>query len=366
MIMKSNTRTERKIERRMHYLTNLIPPSLQPIHLLVLKPYVWRRKTFDEFYAKLSDIVNSSFNLGEKIPENSIVRKILRSLLERFQVKVTAIEESKDIDSMKVEQLVEKTGIQKEEYLKSSTAFTKQSWKNASKLKLNLQTSESSTASKVNFSHIPRQKVSRKEFVPTCYHCGILGHIRPHCKLLQKPRSVFIYGMKTKAIWVKKSDLKCYVVHTALKALNSDLCYLDSGCSRHMSGDKSLFSNLEKHERGVVTFGDGNSSTVIGKGKVSSPGVPILENVLYVKGLKANLVSISQFCDEDYEVKFSKTNCIILDHDGNVICYGSRTSDNCYVVGTSHKLKCNNANHARTPMSTTTKLGKDTSGKSVD
>jgi hypothetical protein len=110
-----------------------------------------------------------------------------------------------------------------------------------------------------------------------------------------------------------------------------------------MSGDKSLFCNLEKHEGGVVTFGDGNSSKVIGKGKVSSSGVPILENVLYVRDLKANLLSISQFCDEDYEIKFSKNDCTILDHGGNVICYGSRTSDNCYIVGTSHKLKCNSA-----------------------
>ena len=78
-------------------------------------------------------------------------------------------------------------------------------------------------------------------------------------------------------------------MHTALKALNSDLWYLDSGYSRHMSGDKSLFSNLEKHEWGVVTFRDGNSSKVIGKGKVSTPGIPSLENVLYVKGLKANV-----------------------------------------------------------------------------
>ena len=52
-------------------------------------------EAFDEFYAKLKDIVNSAFNLGEKIPEPKIVRKILRSLLERFHAKITAIEESK-------------------------------------------------------------------------------------------------------------------------------------------------------------------------------------------------------------------------------------------------------------------------------
>ena len=55
-------------------------------------------KSFDEFYAKLKDIGNSAFNLGEIIPEPKVVRKVLRSLLERFHAKITAIEESKDID----------------------------------------------------------------------------------------------------------------------------------------------------------------------------------------------------------------------------------------------------------------------------
>ena len=61
---------------------------------------------FDEFYAKLKDIVNSAFNLGETIPEPKIVRKVLRSLHERFHVKITVIEESKDIDKIPLTELV--------------------------------------------------------------------------------------------------------------------------------------------------------------------------------------------------------------------------------------------------------------------
>jgi len=52
---------------------------------------------FDEFYAKLKDIINSTFNLGETIPEPKIMRKVLRSLPERFHAKITTIKESKDI-----------------------------------------------------------------------------------------------------------------------------------------------------------------------------------------------------------------------------------------------------------------------------
>ena len=55
---------------------------------------------FDEFYAKLRDIVNSTFNLGETILEPKIVRKVLRSLPKRFHAKIIAIKESNDIDKI--------------------------------------------------------------------------------------------------------------------------------------------------------------------------------------------------------------------------------------------------------------------------
>ena len=63
-------------------------------------------ESFNEFYAKLKDIVNSAFNLGETIPEPKIVRKVLKSLPERFHAKVTAIEESKDINKIPLTELV--------------------------------------------------------------------------------------------------------------------------------------------------------------------------------------------------------------------------------------------------------------------
>ena len=62
--------------------------------------------SFDEFYAKLKDIVNSAFNLGETIPKPKIIRKVLRSLPERFHAKITAIEELKDIEKIPLIKLV--------------------------------------------------------------------------------------------------------------------------------------------------------------------------------------------------------------------------------------------------------------------
>ena len=61
---------------------------------------------FNEFYAKLKDIVNSAFNLGETIPKPKIVRKVLKSLPERFHAKITTKEESKDINKIPLIELV--------------------------------------------------------------------------------------------------------------------------------------------------------------------------------------------------------------------------------------------------------------------
>ena len=63
-------------------------------------------KSFDSFYSKLNEVVISKFNLGEKTEDSKVVQKILRSLQESFRAKVTAIEESKDLDEIKVEELI--------------------------------------------------------------------------------------------------------------------------------------------------------------------------------------------------------------------------------------------------------------------
>ena len=61
---------------------------------------------FDEFYAKLNDIVNFAYNLGKIYDQSMMVRKILRSLTKNFRPKVTVIIESKDMDSIPVDELV--------------------------------------------------------------------------------------------------------------------------------------------------------------------------------------------------------------------------------------------------------------------
>jgi uncharacterized coiled-coil DUF342 family protein len=63
-------------------------------------------ETFEEFYSKMSDLRNSMMSLGKPVKDVKLISKILRSLPEHFRIKVTTIEESKDLEEMKIEELV--------------------------------------------------------------------------------------------------------------------------------------------------------------------------------------------------------------------------------------------------------------------
>ena len=70
------------------------------------------------------------------------------------------------------------------------------------------------------------------------------------------------------------------------------------------------------------------------------PGLPIFEDVWYVDGLKANLLSISQICDNGLNVLFTKYECEILDGAGDCMCIGVRTANNYYGITQSISNKC--------------------------
>jgi len=160
-------------------------------------------------------------------------------------------------------------------------------------------------------------------------------------------RFVLVNNQKaSKQVWVKKEDNLCLVFHTAMKILDTYLWYLDSGCSKHMKGDKSLLKEVQMGKGGRITYGDGSQSKVISKGIIDTPGLGTSQEALYVERLKANLLSISQFCDNDLVVQFSKKECNIFDSNGRWLMRGERTADNCYGLPgltTDPQIFCNKA-----------------------
>ena len=133
----------------------------------------------------------------------------------------------------------------------------------------------------------------------------------------------------------------CFRMKSTFKVMDTCLWYLDSGCSRHMIGDRSLFKVFESKKGGNVTFGDGNKSQIKEKGIISLPRLPDIANVLYVEGLRVNLLSISQICDQDFVVLFSKGKCLVMDESGKKLVSGVHILNNCYGLVPNADIMCN-------------------------
>jgi hypothetical protein len=118
--------------------------------------------------------------------------------------------------------------------------------------------------------------------------------------------------------------------------------YVDSGCSKHMTGDRDRFLKLRKERDGSVSFRNGDSAKIIGKGTVRIGNKNTkAENVLLVEYMKHNLLSVSQMCDQGHKVTFNSQKCEIRkEGSGKLIATATRTSSNIYVLSEIGNEKC--------------------------
>ncbi|VFQ90794.1 unnamed protein product [Cuscuta campestris] len=108
--------------------------------------------------------------------------------------------------------------------------------------------------------------------------------------------------------------------------------YLDSGCSRHMTGDASLLSNLIPYDGPRVTFGGSNDfGLTIGLGNLVYKELTI-QAISYVEGLNYNLLSISQFCDKGYSLEFCMDIASLKNISTNEVILTGKRIRNIYEV----------------------------------
>src|SRR4051812_17992981 len=108
--------------------------------------------------------------------------------------------------------------------------------------------------------------------------------------------------------------------------------YLDSGCSRHMTGKRSMFKDQELKSAGEFKFGGNQKGKIIGSGTICTGKSPSMTNVLLVDGLAHNLLSISQLSDNGYDIIFNQKSCkAISQEDGSILFKGKR-KNNIYKI----------------------------------
>nr|GFB76195.1 hypothetical protein [Tanacetum cinerariifolium] len=93
------------------------------------------------------------------------------------------------------------------------------------------------------------------------------------------------------------------------------LWIIDSGCSKHMTGNRALLTNFVEKFLGTVRFGNNDFAMISGYGDVVI-GSMTIKKVYYVEGLGHNLFSVGQFCDKGLEVSFRKSTCFVQNEDG--------------------------------------------------
>ncbi|GKE33569.1 integrase, catalytic region, zinc finger, CCHC-type containing protein [Tanacetum coccineum] len=111
------------------------------------------------------------------------------------------------------------------------------------------------------------------------------------------------------------------------------LWIVDSGCSKHMTGDQSLLKNFIEKFMGTVRFGNDNFTAITGYGDYIQGNITIC-HVYYVEGLGHNLFSIGQFCDGDLEVAFRSKTCYVRNLEGDDLLIGGHES-NLYTISIS-------------------------------
>jgi hypothetical protein len=103
---------------------------------------------------------------------------------------------------------------------------------------------------------------------------------------------------------------------------------MNSGCSRHITGDKKWFSSLiSLSHKQYVTFGDDKKDKVIGTGVIKVNDFFTLNDVTLVDRLGYNMLSISQLVGVDLYVLFCKSDSQVLDSSGGQVCCTSRIGD---------------------------------------
>ncbi|KAJ9553475.1 hypothetical protein OSB04_017520 [Centaurea solstitialis] len=189
-----------------------------------------------------------------------------------------------------------------------------------------------------------------------CYHCGLNDHIASKCpdatiaeksaKVKKNPKTdnsvkgkkvvKTVSSVKTPASRTDKS-VKAATDSTSptdnsgsIVLWDKGIWYLDSGCSRHMTGSKSVLSNYREERGPAVTFGGNGKGQTRGYGTLTN-GVTTFKRVAYVEGLMHNLLSISQLCDKNHKVSFSKKKCKVKNRRKEVILTGVRHAD-IYII----------------------------------
>ncbi|KAJ1436780.1 Zinc finger, CCHC-type [Sesbania bispinosa] len=261
-------------------------------------------ESVSEFITRVETVVNKLNRNGENLSSNRVVEKILRSSTDDFENIVCAIEESKDLSTLTLEELAgsleaheqrrkNKKGESLEQALqaKATIKVGQQNWRGRGQARgdrTNTNNIECYNCGK--YGHVAKDCYSVK-----CYNCGKLGHISKDCRSEKKKEEPTNFLAEEEdeglllVINIPETEVK-------LSCSNNSVWYLDTGASNHMCGDERLFKILSKVESGSISFSDASKVVVKGRGTIwyqqRNGRIGEIRDIYYVPDIKSNILSM--------------------------------------------------------------------------
>ncbi|GJS88194.1 retrovirus-related pol polyprotein from transposon TNT 1-94 [Tanacetum coccineum] len=297
-------------------------------------------ESIDSAFARFNAMITSLKPLDEGYSSKNYVRKFLRALHIKWRAKVTAIEESKDLTSVSLDELIGNLKFH-EMIIKKDSKICSTSRSKDEEYAMAVRDLKKFFKRRGRFARQPRN--DKKMFQRSrddkngknnrkCFRCGDPNHLIGECPKPPKDKNqrAFVGGS-----WSdsgdeddeKVKDETCLVAQASNEIclgvdLEPDEWIKDSRCSKHMTGNRKLFSSYKAYNRVNVIFGSNLRGNIIGKGTILIDYLKIY-NVEQVDNLRFNLLSEGQICDNKCRVNFSKHDSEIT-NDGKVIGRGIR------------------------------------------
>ncbi|XP_074585493.1 uncharacterized protein LOC141841246 [Curcuma longa] len=250
----------------------------------------------------------------------ALLMKVLRSLTPKYDYIVTAIEEAKDLSVFSFDELM--GSLQAHEARR--TRSVEKNDEKTFQVKGEIEKKEDFVGrgcgrggfrgrgrgrGRSNFDRQFNGDQKWNKNSVQCYGCKRFGHIKTNCR------------NSSQANYVQEGneESKLFMVHSNSNEVQNDIWFLDSGCSNHMTGNKSLFKELDESQKMLVRLGDNKQIQVEGKDTIavetSNGKVKLLYNVYFVPNLAHSLLSVGQLMMGGYAILFDNGACVITDKD---------------------------------------------------
>ncbi|KAG8502770.1 hypothetical protein CXB51_000588 [Gossypium anomalum] len=281
-----------------------------------------KEETIKQYSDRIMAVVNNIRLIGEQFDEVRIVEKVLSTLPERYEAKISSLEDSRDLARISLTELI--NALYAQEQIRASRIEEHQEGAFQAKVKPN--SSNAAYKGKKNWRDKSKIDALRKWDRP-CRHCKKPGH--PEAKCWFKPDAICQHCKKRGHV-----ERVCKEKDKPAKGKITKGWLLDSGCTNHMSPDASIFKSLDRSCKTRVKIGNGHCIQAEGKGNVmicTPSGNKLIPNVLFVPKIDRNLLSIAQLLEKGYTVVFKGNECQISDQKGSILMTVAMT-DKSFVV----------------------------------